>query len=65
MGGPLTGGAMNPARWFGPAAVTWNWSDSYVWIVGPLVGAAIAALLYRYFFLPEADLLRTPAEPTA
>jgi MIP family channel proteins len=65
MGGPLTGAAMNPARWFGPAAVTWVWDNSYVWIVGPLLGAAIAALLYRYLFLPEADLLRTPAEPTA
>jgi hypothetical protein len=36
-----------------------------VWIIGPLVGAAVAALVYRYFFLPEADLLRTPAEPMA
>ena len=65
MGGALTGAAMNPARWFGPAAVTWNWDNSYVWIAGPLIGAAIAAVLYRYLFLPEADLLRTPAEPTA
>jgi MIP family channel proteins len=65
MGGPLTGGAMNPARWFGPAAVTGVWDNSFVWIIGPLLGAAIAALAYRYFFLPEADLLRTPAEPTA
>jgi MIP family channel proteins len=65
MGGALTGGAMNPARWFGPAAVLGNWDNSYVWIIGPLVGAGIAALLYRYLFLPEADLLRTPAEPTA
>ena len=65
MGGLLTGAAMNPARWFGPAAITWNWADSYVWIVGPLVGAAIAALAYRYMFRPEADILRTPAEPTA
>jgi len=65
IGGALTGAAMNPARWFGPAAVTWNWDNSYVWVVGPLVGAGIAALLYRYLFLPEADLLRTPAEPTA
>lgn len=63
MGGPLTGAAMNPARWFGPAAVTGLWNDSYVWIVGPLIGAAIAALAYRYLFLPEADLARTPAEP--
>jgi len=65
MGGPLTGAAMNPARWFGPAAVTGVWDNSFVWILGPLIGAAIAALAYRYFFLPEADLLRTPAEPTA
>jgi len=65
MGGPLTGAAMNPARWFAPAAVTGVWDNSFVWILGPLIGAALAALAYRYFFLPEADLLRTPAEPTA
>ena len=65
MGGALTGAAMNPARWFGPAAVTGNFENSYVWIVGPLVGAGIAALMYRYLFLPEADLLRTSADPTA
>lgn len=65
MGGALTGAAMNPARWFGPAAVTMNWDNFYVWIIGPLVGAAIAALAYRFVFLPEADLLRTPADPTA
>ncbi|CAN5699312.1 MIP/aquaporin family protein [soil metagenome] len=65
MGGPLTGAAMNPARWFGPAAVTGQWDFSYVWIVGPFVGAALAALAYRYLFLPEADPARTPATPTA
>jgi aquaporin TIP len=65
MGGPLTGAAMNPARWFGPAAVTGVTDNFYVWIIGPLLGAALAALAYRYLFLPEADLLRTPADPTA
>lgn len=65
MGGPLTGAAMNPARWFGPAAVNGAWDNWYVWIIGPLVGAAIAAAAYRYLFGPEASLLRTPAEPTA
>ena len=64
MGGPLTGGAVNPARWFGPAAVTGMWDNSYVWIVGPLLGAAVAAVAYRFLFRPEADLHRTPAEPT-
>ncbi|HEY8135265.1 MAG TPA: aquaporin [Candidatus Limnocylindrales bacterium] len=59
MGGPLTGAAMNPARWFGPAAVTGLWDNWYVWIVGPLLGGAIAGLAYRYLFVAEAD----PAEP--
>jgi len=63
MAGPLTGGAANPARWFGPAAVTGLWNDWYVWIVGPLLGAAVAALAYRYLFGPEASLTRTPATP--
>lgn len=65
MGGAITGAAMNPARWLGPAAVTGVWDNFSVWIIGPLLGAGAAALLYRYIFLPEADLLRTPAEPTA
>jgi MIP family channel proteins len=63
LGGPLTGGALNPARWFGPAGVTGLWDNGWVWIIGPLLGAALAALFYRYLLLPEADMDRTPAEP--
>lgn len=55
MAGPLTGGAANPARWFGPAAVSGGWDNGYVWIVGPLLGAAIAALGYRYLFRPDSE----------
>jgi MIP family channel proteins len=65
MGGPLTGGAVNPARWFGPAAVTGNWDNGLVWIVGPLAGAAIAALAYRFIFLPQAAPERRPGMPDA
>jgi aquaporin TIP len=64
MGGPLTGGAMNPARWLGPAATIGDYSNWFVWIVGPLLGAAAAALAYRYFFLPQAAPDRSPAMPT-
>ncbi len=51
--GPLTGAAVNPARWFGPALVSGTWSNSWVWIVGPLLGGAIAAWAYDAIFAPE------------
>lgn len=50
VGGPLTGAAMNPARWFGPALAAGAFDNWYVWWIGPLLGAAVAALLYRYLF---------------
>jgi MIP family channel proteins len=52
--GPLTGAAMNPARWFGPAVASGFMNDWYVWIVGPLAGAIVAGLLWRYLFAEKA-----------
>ncbi|WP_432498207.1 MIP/aquaporin family protein [Kineococcus gypseus] len=43
---PLTGGAVNPARAFGPALVSGTWDSFWVYLVGPLVGGVLAALLY-------------------
>ncbi len=51
MGGPITGGAMNPARWLGPALVSGNWADAWVYIVGPVGGGVIAALIYEIVVL--------------
>lgn len=48
MGGPLTGAAMNPARWFGPAVAAGAWDNWFVWIIGPLVGAVAVAVVWRY-----------------
>ncbi|HEV8516466.1 MAG TPA: aquaporin [Candidatus Limnocylindrales bacterium] len=62
-GGPLTGAAMNPARWFGPAVASGTFDDWYVWWIGPLIGAGVVAAIYRSVFLHEADLARTPASP--
>lgn len=47
VGGPLTGAAMNPARWFGPAVAAGAYADWYVWWIGPAIGAAAAAFIYR------------------
>lgn len=46
MGGPFTGGAMNPARELGPALVGGVWDDWWVYWVGPVAGGVIAATLY-------------------
>jgi aquaporin Z len=54
-GGPLTGAAMNPARSLGPALVDGFWDDHFVYWVGPVVGAVLAALLYHYVFMDEAE----------
>jgi aquaporin TIP len=52
IGGPFTGAAMNPARAFGPQLVGDHWANGWVWYVGPLVGGAIAAVLFERLYLP-------------
>jgi len=39
---PVSGVSMNPARSFGPALVSGDWSSYWVYVLGPLIGALIA-----------------------
>lgn len=54
--GPYTGAALNPARAFGPALVFKEWHTQGWYWIGPLVGAALAALLWdRVLLRPKTD----------
>lgn len=50
VGGPLTGGSMNPARTFGPALASGFWTNHLVYWVGPIIGGLVAAFLYEGVF---------------
>ncbi len=39
---PVSGASMNPARSFGPALASWDWSSYWVYIAGPIAGALLA-----------------------
>jgi MIP family channel proteins len=46
-GGPFTGAAMNPARAMGPMIASLSFpSYWYIYWIGPIIGAAIAGLIY-------------------
>ena len=46
MGGALTGAAFNPARALGPMIVTGNLGDAWLYVLAPIVGAIIAAVVH-------------------
>jgi len=47
---PYTGCGINPARSFGPAVVMNSFENHWIYWIGPLLGGAMAALVYNVFF---------------
>jgi aquaporin NIP len=48
VGGPVSGASMNPARSLGPALVSGDLASLWIYLLGPVVGASLAALVYGY-----------------
>jgi aquaporin Z len=53
---PLSGASVNPARSFGPALIGGDFTGFWVYVVGPLGGAAIAWVLWRMFGGEEEEV---------
>jgi aquaporin-4 len=51
VGVPLTGASMNPARTFGTALIANYWEFHWLYWLGPIIGAIIAALIMNYVFV--------------
>jgi glycerol uptake facilitator-like aquaporin len=50
-GGRITGAAMNPARALGPAIVQQDFTNWWIYWVGPIIGGLIAAYAYKAIWL--------------
>jgi MIP family channel proteins len=46
--GPISGASMNPARSLAPALVSWTWTDQWLYIAGPMIGAVVGVFAYRF-----------------
>jgi MIP family channel proteins len=53
--GAYTGGALNPARGFGPALVSGEWGGTLAWLIGPLLGGVAAWALHTYVLMPREE----------
>ncbi len=49
LGGPVSGGAGNPARALGPMLVAGTFDNWAIYVIGPILGAVVAAVLYDKF----------------
>ncbi len=61
--GPFTGASMNPARSLGPALVSGHLEHLWIYLVAPVVGALLGALLYALLVGPSRPLKDDASPP--
>jgi MIP family channel proteins len=54
VGGNITGASLNPARYLGPAIAAGNLTQAGIYLTMPFIGAALAAVLYKFLFMQQA-----------
>lgn len=54
--GPFSGGSMNPARSFGPAVASGDFSGHWIYWAGPLIGGGLAGIIYPNVFMQQEHI---------
>jgi len=60
--GPLTGASMNPARSIGPAIVSGRLEHLWIYLIGPLLGAGMAAFVCGWIREPSAESVKAASD---
>jgi aquaporin Z len=68
---PFSGSSVNPARSFGPALIGNRWTDFWIYLIAPPLGAVLAVMVHKYVRggivappeAPVAEVLREPDRP--
>jgi MIP family channel proteins len=60
-GGPVSGASMNPARSFGPAAVSMRWDFQWIYLTAPVAGALAGVLFWKLIETPRIIAPENPA----
>jgi aquaporin Z len=62
---PQSGSSLNTARSFGPALIGNEWSDFWVYVVGPPLGAVLGWVVYAVVSTPQPEVTKQEAESSA
>lgn len=64
VGSDISGGAFNPAVGLAPNLLNANWGTLWIYLLGPFLGGALAALVYRIQFNLPIIRKKPQAEPS-